>query len=202
MSSRCASTSPSPRSTASPSWSASARTTPGMILRALDQGARRHPGAAHRLGRRRPRAGRRQRTTRRIGTRGFATYSRAGRFGTDGCRRPPRLVPARDTLVLGMIESPAGVAAAREIVGTAGPRRHHDRPGRPGCGIRPDDLPVAEATARVQRGDRRRGQAPHGHRRARPMPRPRRSTTALELVVYNLASSLMAHLKGLLAPRA
>ena len=89
----------------------------GMILRALDQGAqgilaphidsapdaRALVSAAH---------------YPPIGTRGFATYSRAGRFGqTDAAAHRDWFLA--NTLVLGMIESPAGVACAREIASGA-----------------------------------------------------------------------------------
>ena len=107
----------------------------GMILRALDQGAqgilaphldsaadaRALVSAAH---------------YPPIGTRGFATYSRAGRFGeTDAAAHRDWFLA--NTLVLGMIESPTGVAARTRDRRHAGPRRHHDRPVRPGRGIRP-----------------------------------------------------------------
>ena len=134
----------------------------GMILRALDQGAegilaphidsaadaRALVSAAH---------------YPPIGTRGFATYSRAGRFGqTDPAAHRDWFLA--NTLVLGMIESPAGVAAAREIVGTPGLDGDHDRPGRPGSGIRSCRSAAAAGDRTGERGDRRRRQAPHGHR--------------------------------------
>jgi 4-hydroxy-2-oxoheptanedioate aldolase len=53
------------------------------------------------------------------GARGFATYPRAGRFGTV----PPaehRAAAAESTLVIAMLESPAAIRAAGEIVGVDG----------------------------------------------------------------------------------
>lgn len=54
-----------------------------------------------------------------LGHRGFATYSRAGRYGqVDPKAHQERL--SAETLVLGMIESPEGVGNCREILQTAG----------------------------------------------------------------------------------
>lgn len=54
-----------------------------------------------------------------LGHRGFAAYSRAGRFGqVDPRAHQERLIA--ETLVIGMIESPMGVANSREILQTAG----------------------------------------------------------------------------------
>ena len=170
----------------------------GMILRALDQGAqgilaphldsaadaRALVSAAH---------------YPPIGTRGFATYSRAGRFGeTDAAAHRDWFLA--NTLVLGMIESPSGVARAREIVAT---------PGLDGIMIGPADLAAAsgradlsvpEATRRVNAAI-----AAGGKLRMDIVGTADAAGAAFadgaQLVVYNLASSLMAHLKGLLAPR-
>lgn len=65
-----------------------------------------------------------------LGARGFATYSRAGRFGeTDAAAHKDWFL--HNTLVIGMIESPAGVAAAADILAT---------PGLDGIMIGPADL--------------------------------------------------------------
>ena len=54
-----------------------------------------------------------------LGHRGFATYSRAGRYGqVDPPTHQDRLTA--ETLVIGMIESPEGVANCRDIVATSG----------------------------------------------------------------------------------
>jgi 4-hydroxy-2-oxoheptanedioate aldolase len=54
-----------------------------------------------------------------LGHRGFATYSRAGRYGqVDPASHQQTLTAA--TLAIGMIESPAGVANARKILTTPG----------------------------------------------------------------------------------
>ena len=170
----------------------------GMILRALDQGAqgilaphldsaadaRALVSAAH---------------YPPIGTRGFATYSRAGRFGEADAAAHRDWFLA-NTLVLGMIESPTGVARAREIVAT---------PGLDGIMIGPADLAAAsgrcdlsvpEATRRVNAA------IAAGEKLRMDIVGTAAAATAAfddgaQLVVYNLASSLMEHLKGLLAPR-
>ena len=171
----------------------------GMILRALDQGAegilaphidsapdaRALVSAAH---------------YPPIGTRGFATYSRAGRFGqTDAAAHRDWFLA--NTLVLGMIESPTGVAAAREIVGTPGLDGIMIGPADLAAASGPDDPPLPQATARVNEAI-----AAGGKLRMDIVGTADAATAAFDdgaqLVVYNLAFSLMAHLKGLLAPRA
>jgi 4-hydroxy-2-oxoheptanedioate aldolase len=172
---------------------------PGMVLRALDQGAegimaphidsaadaRGLVSAAH---------------YPPLGTRGFATYSRAGRFGqTDpGAHRDWFLA---NTLVLGMIESPTGVAAAGEIVGTPGLDGVMIGPADLAAASGSGDLPLPQATARVNEAI-----ADGGKLRMDIVGTVDAATAAFDdgaqLVVYNLAFSLMAHLQGLLAPRA
>ncbi|WP_354567924.1 aldolase/citrate lyase family protein [Glaciihabitans sp. UYNi722] len=171
---------------------------PGMILRALDQGAEgilaphvdtaadavALVAATH---------------YPPVGSRGFATYSRAGRFGgADPTQHRDWYL--RNTLLIGMIESPAGVAAADAIVATAGLDGVMIGPADLAASSGPADLPVAEAIARVNTAI-----ASGGALRMDIV-----NTTAVasrafddgaQLVVYNLASSLMAHLAGLLAPR-
>jgi len=172
---------------------------PGMILRALDQGAqgilaphldsagdaRALVSAAH---------------YPPIGTRGFATYSRAGRFGeTDAAAHRDWFLA--NTLVLGMIESPRGVAAAREIVATPGLDGIMIGPSDLAAASGRNDLSVPEATRRVNMAI-----AAGGKLRMDIVGTADAASAAFDdgaqLVVYNLASSLMVHLKGLVAPRA
>ena len=171
----------------------------GMILRALDQGAegilaphvdsaaeaRALVSAAH---------------YPPIGTRGFATYSRAGRFGqTDAAAHRDWFLA--NTLVLGMIESPTGVAAAQEIVGTPGLDGVMIGPADLAAASGPADLPLQQATTRVNEAI-----AAGGKLRMDIVGTTEAAAAAFvdgaQLVVYNLAFTLMAHLKGLLAPRA
>ncbi|WP_406460964.1 aldolase/citrate lyase family protein [Streptomyces sp. NBC_00111] len=53
-----------------------------------------------------------------LGTRGFATYSRAGRFGTVSAAE--HVAASRDALVVAMIETDKAVAAAGEIAASEG----------------------------------------------------------------------------------
>jgi len=53
-----------------------------------------------------------------LGTRGFATYSRAGRFGTVSAA--DHVAASRDSLVVAMIETEQACAAAGEIAATQG----------------------------------------------------------------------------------
>ncbi len=119
----------------------------GMILRALDQGAQgilaphldtASDAAALVAATHYP----------PVGTRGFATYSRAGRFGeTDPSAHRDWFLA--NTLVLGMIESPAGVGAVGEIVATPGLDGIMIGPADLAAASGPLDPPLADATARV-----------------------------------------------------
>ncbi|MEA9984234.1 HpcH/HpaI aldolase family protein [Subtercola sp. RTI3] len=171
---------------------------PGMILRALDQGAEGIVGphvdnaadaealvaAAH---------------YPPIGTRGFATYSRAGRFGeTDPTGH--RDWYHANTLVIGMIESPAAVAEADAIVATSGLDGVMIGPADLAASSGTHDLPVAEAIKCVNTAI-----SSGGVLRMDIVSSVEAANAAFEqgaqLVVYNLAASLMTHLIGLLTPR-
>lgn len=170
---------------------------PGLILRALDQGAQgvlaphlddAAAAAALVSASHYP----------PVGTRGFATYSRAGRFGETDAESHLRWF--RDnTLVLGMIESPAGVAAAADIARTP----HLDGimigPADLAASSGPDDLPLSEAIARIHAAV-----AAAGILRVDIVGSAAAATTAFadgaQIVVYNLAHSLMGHLRALRAP--
>ena len=167
---------------------------PGMVLRALDQGAQgvlvphvddAEAAAAVVAAAHYP----------PLGTRGFATYSRAGFFG----ETPPgdhRDWYRDNTLVLAMIESPTGVAAAHAIADTPGLDGIMIGPADLAASSGPDDPPVAEATAIVNRAV-----AATGKMRMDIVGTAASASAAFDdgarLVVYNLASSLMAHLRGL-----
>ncbi|MEV7873411.1 aldolase/citrate lyase family protein [Microbacterium sp. NPDC089188] len=132
-----------------------------------------------------------------VGTRGFATYSRAGRFG-ETAPEDHRDWYLRNTLVLGMIESPAGVSAAAAIAAAPGLDGIMIGPADLGASTGPDDLPLPEATAVVNRAV-----AAAGKMRMDIVGTPAAAAAAFDdgarLVVYNLASSLMTHLRGLRA---
>lgn len=170
----------------------------GMILRALDQGAEGilaphldDAGAAAAL----------VSATHYppLGTRGFATYSRAGRFGqTDAAAHRDWFL--QNTLLLGMIESPAGVDAVGDIIATEGLDGLMIGPSDLAASSGPQDPPLAESTARVNAAIRGAGKL-----RMDIVGTPAAASAAFEdgagLVVYNGAHVLMAHLRELLAPR-
>ncbi|MFE1665095.1 HpcH/HpaI aldolase/citrate lyase family protein [Microbacterium sp. P02] len=170
----------------------------GMILRVLDQGAQgilvphidsAADAAAAVAAAHYPPAGRR----------GFATYSRAGRFGeTDAATHRDWFLA--NTLVLGMIESPVGVAAATDIVATSGLDGIMIGPADLAATSGPGDQPLAAATAQVNAAI-----AAAGVLRMDIVGTAAAATAAFDdgaqLVVYNLAASLMGHLRGLIEPR-
>jgi 4-hydroxy-2-oxoheptanedioate aldolase len=134
-----------------------------------------------------------------LGTRGFATYSRAGRFGeTDAETHRARF--AENTLVIGMIESPRAVASAAAIAGTAGLDGIMIGPADLAASSGPDDPLLPDATAAVHDAI-----ATAGKLRMDIVGTASAATAAFEdgarLVVYNLAHALMAHLRDLRAPR-
>ncbi|AZS36418.1 2-keto-3-deoxy-L-rhamnonate aldolase [Microbacterium lemovicicum] len=166
----------------------------GMILRALDQGAEgilaphlddaaqaaALVSAAH---------------YPPVGTRGFATYSRAGRFGqVPASEHRDRFLA--DTLVLGMIESPTGAAATAEIIGTPGLDGIMIGPADLAASSGPDDPSPADSTARVNTA-----LADAGRLRMDIVGTSAAARAAFDdgagLVVYNLAHSLMEHFRML-----
>lgn len=133
-----------------------------------------------------------------IGSRGFATYSRAGRFGlVDPAEHRDWWL--ENTLVLGMIESPRGVANVEAIVAVPRLDGIMVGPADLAASSGPDDIPVAEATTRVHSAVADAGSLRMdivGTRDAADAA----FADGADLVVYNLASSLMAHLRTLATP--
>ena len=130
-----------------------------------------------------------------LGHRGFATYSRAGRYGqVDPRAHQERLVA--ETLVIGMIESPEGVANCGDILGT---------PGLDGVMIGTADLRAASTAADPAPADSIR--AVHDQLAGRGQVRldivnsadhARQSfADGASMVVYNLTHAIMEHLAGL-----
>lgn len=170
----------------------------GMILRALDQGAEGilaphvdDAGAAAAL----------VSATHYppLGARGFATYSRAGRFGeTDAAAHRDWFL--ENTLLLGMIESPAGVRAVADILATEGLDGLMIGPSDLAASSGPEDPPLAESTAQVNAAIRSAGKL-RMDIVGTPTAASRAFDDGAQLVVYNGAHVLMAHLRELLAPR-
>jgi 4-hydroxy-2-oxoheptanedioate aldolase len=133
-----------------------------------------------------------------VGNRGFATYSRAGRFG--------EVAPAdhlewylENTLVLGMIESPTGVANVGEIVATPRLDGILVGPADLAASSGPDDASVPDAIAAVHAELARAGSLRMDIVGTRAAAEASFADGA-DLVVYNLASSLMRHLRDLASP--
>lgn len=133
------------------------------------------------------------------GNRGFATYSRAGRFG----RTPPQEHHRwylENTLVLGMIESPGAVAAVDEIVRTPRLDGVMIGPADLAATSGPEDPPVDEQIAAVHAALRRAGVLRMDIVSDAAAARHAFGDGA-QLVVYNLASSFMSHLEQLVDGR-
>jgi 4-hydroxy-2-oxoheptanedioate aldolase len=127
-----------------------------------------------------------------LGHRGFATYSRAGHFGLvdPDAHRQAQL---DQTLVIGMIESPAGVARAAEILAV---------PGIDGTMIGAADLRASRTGSDPELADLvasvHHALATSSASRMDIVPGLDAAGRALadgaDLVVYNLAHTLMTHL--------
>jgi 4-hydroxy-2-oxoheptanedioate aldolase len=132
------------------------------------------------------------------GSRGFATYGRAGRFG-EKAPEAHRAASLADTLVLGMIESPRAVAAAAAIIAT--PRLDGILVGPADLAIasEPDDPPLDVAIATVHAELARSASLRMDIVGTREAAEARFAAGA-DLVVYNLTSSLMQHLRHLASP--
>ena len=84
------------------------------------------------------------------GARGFATYPRAGRFGTVPAAEH-RAAAAETTLVIAMLESPAAIRAAGEIVAVDGIDGYLVGVADLGAARTPDDPSVDELLTAVRR---------------------------------------------------
>lgn len=134
-----------------------------------------------------------------VGSRGFATYGRAGRFG-QATAAEHRAWYLENTLVLGMIESPAGVAAAAEIAAVPGLDGIMIGPGDLAAASGPQDPSVAEASELVHAALRTAGKLRMDIVGA-AQAAERSFGSGANLVVYNLTHALMEHLRGLAGAR-
>lgn len=132
-----------------------------------------------------------------VGSRGFATYSRAGRFGLTPPEEHSRWF-LEHTLLIGMVESPAGVAAVGEIVATPRLDGILVGPADLAASSGPEDPSVSDSIAAVHAELARSG--------ALRMDIVGTRAAAAEsfadgagLVVVNLAHALMAELRGFVA---
>lgn len=134
-----------------------------------------------------------------LGRRGFATYGRAGKYGTvTGVAHKARL--AKETLVIGMIESPDAVAAVDEIVAVEGLDGIMIGAADLAALSGPGDLSVADSRKRVNKS-----LAAAGSIRLDLVGDAKAAAAAYDdgaqLVAYNLTHALMAQFAALLEPR-
>lgn len=160
---------------------------PALILRALDQGAR-GIVAPH------------VETAREaedlvamvhyppLGRRGFATYPRAGRFGSVSAADHRR--NAADTLVIAMVESPRAAAVSAEILSTPGVDGYLIGAADLAASTGEKDPPVADSVEAIHRGG-----AGAGSWRAElaggAEDAERVQEAGARLVVYNVAQVMM-----------
>jgi 4-hydroxy-2-oxoheptanedioate aldolase len=129
------------------------------------------------------------------GLRGFATYGRAGRFGLVDADEHARAAAER-TLVFGMIESPAGVAAADAIVRTPGLDGIMVGTADLRASSTPDDPDPADALAAVHETLAATGSLRMDIVSGRAQAEASFAAGA-RLVVYNLTATVIAHLADL-----
>lgn len=171
---------------------------PQLILRALDQGAEGilapHVDSAD--------DGRRIVEATHyppLGHRGFATYSRAGRFGTRPAVEHLRIYQG-NTLLVGMIESPAAVSAAPEIAAVRGMDGLMLGPADLAAASTADDPSVADSLRAVAEASASAGKLTMEIVNT-PEAAAQSFTEGTSFVVYNLASALMTHLASLAGAR-
>lgn len=133
------------------------------------------------------------------GRRGFATYGRAGGFGkVSGADHKARL--AEETLVIGMIESPLGVANVEEVAAVDGLDGLMVGAADLGASSGPDDLSVPESRKKVNAAV-----AAAGRLRLDLVGTPEAAAAAYDdgahLVAYNLTHVLMTQFSSLLEAR-
>ncbi|MFJ8673533.1 HpcH/HpaI aldolase/citrate lyase family protein [Streptomyces sp. NPDC093589] len=133
-----------------------------------------------------------------VGTRGFATYSRAGRFGTVAAA--DHVAASRDTLMVAMIETERACAAAGEIVATPGVDAVLVGPAdlAADCGFPGQDV-IDGLVATAHRATREAGRAVMtivpGTAGARAAER-----AGARLVLYNMTHILMDTFRSLAGP--
>jgi 4-hydroxy-2-oxoheptanedioate aldolase len=130
-----------------------------------------------------------------LGHRGFATYSRAGRFGSVDPETHRRSALA-DTVVVAMIESSGGVQNATEIAGVPGIDAVMIGVADLRAALTPDDPPFDDAVRQVNdalaAGAAARLDIVPGRAAAKSA-----FADGAQLVVYNLTHALRAHLAEL-----
>lgn len=169
---------------------------PGLILRALDQGAQ-GVVAPHIETAEEARALVQTVHYPPIGRRGFATYPRAGRFGTVAA--VDHRDRAAETLVIAMLESPTAAVKAAEILGVRGIDGYLIGTADLSASTGEGDPPVPESVATIHQQaaevDSWRAELAGSAEDA-----DRILTAGGRLVVYNVAQVLMRVFADLAAP--
>ncbi|MFI1753400.1 HpcH/HpaI aldolase/citrate lyase family protein [Streptomyces sp. NPDC020571] len=135
-----------------------------------------------------------------LGQRGFATYSRAGRFGTATARE--HLAAGEDTLVVVMIETERACAAAREITSTKGVDAVLVGPSdlAADCGFPGQDV-IDGLTGSAHRAARAAGRAVMTIVPSTAAAR-RAEESGAQLILFNMAAVLMDAFRSLASPTA
>ena len=134
-----------------------------------------------------------------LGHRGFASYSRAGRYGQVEPAAHQQLMQ-NETLVLGMIESPEGVRNAREILSTPGLDGTMIGTADLRASSTPEDLDPGEAMRAVHAQVAELGAVRMDIVNGRDAAE-RAFSDGAALVVYNLTHTIMEHLATLTSTR-
>lgn len=161
---------------------------PALVLRALDQGAQ-GVVAPHIDSVADAQALIRAAHYPPVGDRGFATYPRAGGFGTVAAAEHRRRAK-EDTLVIAMLESPAAVRDAAQILATDGIDGFLVGTADLAASSGPEDFPLEQALAAVRDAGRAAGVVRADLASDRATAREAVDDGA-QLVVYNLAEVLM-----------
>ena len=130
-----------------------------------------------------------------LGTRGFATYPRAGRFGTVTAAEH-RAAAEGSTLVIAMLESPAAIANAAAIVSVAGVDGYLVGTADLAASRGPDDPSVAELLAAV-RADPGTASVVRVDLAAGATSAAEAFADGAQVVVHNVAHVLMEAFRGL-----
>lgn len=132
------------------------------------------------------------------GRRGFATYPRVGRFGSVTAEQ--HRAGAEDVVVLAMLESPAAIGRAGEIVGVDGIDGYLVGVADLGASRADTDPTVPELLATV-RGDPAVRDAVRADLAGSAEAAAESFAGGAQLVVYNLTAVMMASFRGLAAAK-
>lgn len=160
---------------------------PGLVLRALDQGAQ-GVVSPHVETATEARALVEMVQYPPVGRRGFATYPRAGRFGTVSAA--DHREKAREAVVIAMLESPQAASIASDILGVAGIDGYLIGTADLSASTGPDDPSVSVSVATIHEQAAQVGSW-RAELAGSPEDAERILTAGGRLVVYNVAQVLM-----------